>query len=96
MIHFSTGFTLFFSAFMFNWIIGCTLDHRDYHRIISTPWPPSVFVKFGLGFYCDLTPQQQPGSFRGGDDDDEMSVSLVEETGVPAFVKHLSCLICSH
>ena len=28
-------------------------------------------------------PQQQPGSYRGGDDDDEMSVSLVGETGVP-------------
>ena len=28
--------------------------------------------------------QQQPVSYRGGDDDDdEMSVSLVEETGVP-------------
>ena len=27
--------------------------------------------------------QQQPGSYRGSDDDDEMSVSLVEETGVP-------------
>ena len=36
---------------------------------------------FGL---LRLTPQQQPGSYRGGDyDDDEMSVSLVEETGVP-------------
>ena len=34
--------------------------------------------------YWGLTPQQQPGSYRGGnedDDDDEMSVSLVEETG---------------
>ena len=27
-----------------------------------------------------LTPQQQPGSNRGGDDDDDMSVSLVAET----------------
>ena len=33
--------------------------------------------------YWGLTPQQQPGSYRGGHDDDEMSVSLVEETGVP-------------
>ena len=32
--------------------------------------------------YWGLTLQQQPGSYRGGDDD-EMSVSLVEETGVP-------------
>ena len=30
-----------------------------------------------------LRPQQQPGSYRGGDGDDEMSVSLVEETGEP-------------
>ena len=28
--------------------------------------------------YWGLTPQQQPGPYRGGDD--EMSVSLVEET----------------
>ena len=35
--------------------------------------------------YWGLTPQQQPGSYQGGDydDDDEMSVSLVEETGAP-------------
>ena len=32
---------------------------------------------FGL-VYWGLTPQQQPGSYQGGDDDDEMSVSLVE------------------
>ena len=34
--------------------------------------------------YSGLTPQQQPGSCRGGDyddNDDEMTVSLVEETG---------------
>ena len=38
----------------------------------------------GIGLvYGGLTPQQQPGSYRGGDDDDEMSVSLVEETGAP-------------
>ena len=33
--------------------------------------------------YWGLTPQQQPRSYRGSDDEDEMSVSLVEETGVP-------------
>ena len=33
--------------------------------------------------YWGLTPHQQSGSYRGGDDDVEMSVSLVEETGVP-------------
>ena len=33
--------------------------------------------------YWGLTPQQQPGSYRGGDYDDEMSVLLVEETGAP-------------
>ena len=33
--------------------------------------------------YWGLTPQQQPGSYRGGDNDDEMSVSLVEKTGAP-------------
>ena len=38
--------------------------------------------KFSL-VYWGLTRQQQPGSYRGGDDDDGMSVSLVEETGVP-------------
>ena len=36
-----------------------------------------------------LTPQQHPGSYQGGDsdsesdDDDQRSISLVEETGVP-------------
>ena len=30
-----------------------------------------------------LMPQQQPWSYRGGDDDVEVPVSLVEETGVP-------------
>ena len=39
--------------------------------------------------YWDLTSQQQPGSYRGGDDD-EMSVSLAEETGVPGL--HLMSL----
>ena len=34
-------------------------------------------------FWGGLTPQQQPGPYRGGGCDDEMSVSLVEETGVP-------------
>ena len=33
--------------------------------------------------YSGLTSQQQPGSYRGGDYADEMSVSLVEETGTP-------------
>ena len=33
--------------------------------------------------YWSLAPQQQPGSYQGGDDDGKMSVSLVEETGVP-------------
>ena len=28
-------------------------------------------------------PQQHSGSYRGGDDDDEMAVALVEETGAP-------------
>ena len=28
-------------------------------------------------------PQQQPWSYQGSDDDDEMSVSLVEETEAP-------------
>ena len=28
-------------------------------------------------------PQQQPGAYRGSDNDDEMSVSLLEETGAP-------------
>ena len=38
---------------------------------------------FGLfSFLGALTPQQQPGSYRGGEED-EMSVLLVEETGVP-------------
>ena len=27
--------------------------------------------------------RQQPGSYRGSDHDDEMSVALVEETGAP-------------
>ena len=37
--------------------------------------------------YWGLTPRQQPWSYRGGDydDDDEMSVSLVEETGAPGW-----------
>ena len=44
--------------------------------------------KTGL-LHWGLTPQQQPGSYRGGDDDDddvdddEMSVSLVEEARAP-------------
>ena len=33
--------------------------------------------------YWGLTPQQQPGSYLGSDDDEEMSVSLLEETGAP-------------
>ena len=33
--------------------------------------------------YWVLTPQQQLGSYRDMDYDDEMSVSLVEETGAP-------------
>ena len=35
--------------------------------------------------YWGLTPQQQPGSYRGGDydDNDKISVLLVEETGAP-------------
>ena len=33
--------------------------------------------------YWGLTPQQQPGSYQGIDDEGEMSVSLMEETGVP-------------
>ena len=33
--------------------------------------------------YWGLTPQQQPGSYLGGADDDDMAVSLVGETGVP-------------
>ena len=33
--------------------------------------------------FCLLGLQQQPGSYRGGDYDNEMSVSLVEETGIP-------------
>ena len=37
---------------------------------------------YGLVFRA-LTPQQQPGSYRGGDNDGEMLVSLVEETGAP-------------
>ena len=36
--------------------------------------------------YWGLTPQQQPGSYQGGDDDDEMSVSLVEEIGADGGV----------
>ena len=45
----------------------------------------SVFINMApacLIVYWDFTPQHQPGSYRGGDED-EMSVSLVEETGVP-------------
>ena len=43
--------------------------------------------------YSGLTPQKQPKSYRGGDYDDEMSVSLVEETGVPEGNQqvHLKC-----
>ena len=40
----------------------------------------------GVWFIWIIYPQQQPGSYQGGhfnDDDDEMSVSLVEETGAP-------------
>ena len=33
--------------------------------------------------YWSLMPQQQPWSYQGSDDDDEMSVSLVEETEAP-------------
>ena len=34
--------------------------------------------------FNSITPQQQRGLYRGGDDDDdEISVSLVEKTGVP-------------
>ena len=41
-----------------------------------------------LFVYCGATPQQQPGSYRGGDDDndDKMSVSLVEDTGIDKFM----------
>ena len=43
----------------------------------------NVYQHYGL-VYWGLTPQQQPWSYRGGDDaDDEMSVSLVDETGAP-------------
>ena len=36
--------------------------------------------------YWGLTPHQQPGSYGDGDDDDdEMSVSLVEETRGPSY-----------
>ena len=45
------------------------------------------FMYMGWFGLLRVTPQQQPGSHRGGDDDDdEMSVSLVEEIGVPSFV----------
>ena len=42
--------------------------------------------------YWGLTPQQQPGSYRGGDNDDEVSVSLVEETGVPGGNHRLTAM----
>ena len=42
----------------------------------------STDLEFGL-ICWGLTPQQQPGLYRGGDyDDDATSVSLVDETGV--------------
>ena len=57
--------------------------------------PDASTVKVGF-VYWGVKPQQQPGSYRGGDGDDddphhdgdddhhhEISVSLVEETGVP-------------
>ena len=37
------------------------------------------FVWFSL-VYWSITPQQQPGQYQDGDYDDEMSVSMVEET----------------
>ena len=43
----------------------------------------SSIVRLGLLVYWGLTPQQQPGSYRGSVDDNEMSVSPVEETGAP-------------
>ena len=43
-----------------------------------------------IGLVCwGLMPQQQPGLYQG-DEDDEMSVSLVEETGVPGGVTHIN------
>ena len=33
--------------------------------------------------YWGLTPQQQPGSYQGGENDDDEISGLVEETGVP-------------
>ena len=42
-----------------------------------------TYCKSGFYFYWGLTPQQQPGLYEGGDDDDEMSLSQVEETGAP-------------
>ena len=33
--------------------------------------------------HSGLTPQQQSGSYQAGDDDDEISVSRLEETGAP-------------
>ena len=50
------------------------------------PWtvPGTRYITYIYVFtYWGLTPQQQLGSYRGGDDHDEMSVSLVEENGVP-------------
>ena len=52
-------------------------EHPDFKKT-TRRFP--VLYWFGL---LGITPQQQPGSYQGGDDDDGMSVSLVEETGVP-------------
>ena len=48
---------------------------------------------FGL-VYLGLTPQQQPGSYRGGDDHDEMSVALVEDTGAGKKSGNLTNQFC--
>ena len=59
-------------------------DYIERKAVAGDGWGYShiSMVWFGL-VYWGLTPQQQPGSYQGGDDDDEISVSLVEETGAP-------------
>ena len=55
------------------------LDSIQYLR----PGSGSKSVKLNTLVYSGLTPQQQSGSYPGGNCDGEMSVSLVEEIGVP-------------
>ena len=58
-------------------VLGREQAHREKDKDTSNKETAHVLGLVGL------TPQQQPGSYRAGDDDDEMSVSLVEQTGAP-------------